>query len=221
MPALVRLPSIRTRFMWKCAPAMSDKDLELFHKEMADVKPLEAPAGSGRVVPEREITPGHLYRRESAQRSDALDATQLPTSFVEPVRPEAIISFKRDGIQNGVFRKLQRGEYSIEALLDLHGYTVEEARLELFRFVSECQRQNIRMLLISHGKGHRNKDQIPLIKSYLVRWLPLLSQVMAFHSAQKWHGGAGAVYVLLRKSEKAKADTMERLGLRSVKPDLS
>ena len=200
---------------------MSDKDLELFQKEMADVKPLKTPVGAEGVAPKREITPGHLYRRESAQRSNALDASRLPTSFVEPVRPEAIISFKRDGIQHGVFKKLQRGEYPIEAMLDLHGFSVEEARLELFRSVTECQAHNIRMLLISHGKGHRNKNQIPLIKSYLVRWLPLLPEVMAYHSAQKWHGGAGAVYVLLRKSDKAKAETMERLGLRSVKPDMS
>ncbi len=38
----------------------------------------------------------------------------------------------------------------------------------------------------------------------------MLGDVMGFHSAQKHHGGYGAVYVLLRKSEKAKLDNWEK-----------
>jgi DNA-nicking Smr family endonuclease len=76
----------------------------------------------------------------------------------------------------------------------------------------------VRSALISHGKGRGNKDGKPLLKSYLARWLPMFPEIMAFHSAQKWHGGAGAVYLLLRKSEKQKEKTRERLGLVSGKP---
>jgi DNA-nicking Smr family endonuclease len=89
----------------------------------------------------------------------------------------------------------------------------------VYSFIHECLRYDVRSALITHGKGQRNKDQIPLLKSFLARWLPLFPEVMAFHSAQKWHGGAGAVYVLLRKSEKAKAETRERLGLSAGKPE--
>jgi len=198
---------------------MSEDELDLFYKEMADVQPL--PRREERVLPrpDKSPSPGLLYRRESAQRAQGMDESRLPTAFVEPVRPEAIISFKRDGIQNGVFRRLQRGAYEIEAMLDLHGLTVEQARHEVYVFIHDCLRYDVRSALISHGKGRRNKDQIPLLKSFLARWLPLFPEVMAFHSAQKWHGGAGAVYVLLRKSEKAKAETRERLGLSSGKPE--
>lgn len=197
---------------------MSDEELDFFKREMADVEPLKRK--EPRHLRPRDVSsrPGQLYRREAAQRS-ATDESQLPTAFVDPVRPEAIIGFKRDGIQNGVFRRLQKGAYVIEAMLDLHGLTVEQARHEVHQFISDCLRHDVRSALISHGKGRRNKDQIPLIKSFLVRWLPMFPEVMAYHSAQKWHGGAGAVYVLLRKSEKAKAETRERLGLASGKPE--
>ncbi|HYE36367.1 DNA endonuclease SmrA [Methylocaldum sp.] len=196
---------------------MTDDDLKLFHQEMADVRPID---DSGRaILTQRETpTPGQLYRRESAQRGNAFDENRLPTAFVEFVHPEAVISFKRDGIQNGVFRKLQQGRYEIEAMLDLHGLTVEQARHEVYRFIRDCLRNDVRSALISHGKGRGNKEQKPLLKSYLTRWLPMFSEVMAFHSAQKWHGGAGAVYLLLRKSEKQKEKTRERLGLSSGKP---
>jgi len=199
---------------------MSDDELDFFRKQMADVRPLARGAESLiRRKDDSTTTPGVLYRRESAQRALRMDESHLPTAFVEPVRPEAIISFKRDGIQNGVFRRLQRGAYEVEAMLDLHGLTVEQARHEVYVFIHDCLRYDVRSALISHGKGQRNKDQIPLLKSFLARWLPLFPEVMAFHSAQKWHGGAGAVYVLLRKSEKAKAETRERLGLSSGKPE--
>jgi DNA-nicking Smr family endonuclease len=198
---------------------MSDEELEFFQKEMADVRPL---AHSGQPVPRREdksVHPGLAYRREAAQRARTMDESLLPTAFVAPVYPEEIISFKRDGIQNGVFRRLQKGAYEIEAMLDLHGLTLEQARHEVYQFIADCVRYDVRSALISHGKGRRNKDQVPLLKSFLARWLPMFPEVMAYHSAQKWHGGAGAVYVLLRKSEKAKAETRERLGLASGKPE--
>jgi DNA-nicking Smr family endonuclease len=103
-------------------------------------------------------------------------------------------------------------------MLDLHGLTVEQARHEVHRFIRDCVHYDVRSALISHGKGRNNKERQPLLKSFLARWLPMFPEVMAYHSAQKWHGGAGAVYVLLRKSEKAKDRTRERLGLSSGKP---
>jgi len=198
--------------------AMSDEELELFRREMADVQRLPesklARVGDVRGRP----TPGQAYRRESAQRGHRVDENSLPTAFVEFVHPEATISFRRDGIQDGVFRRLQRGTYDIEAMLDLHGMTVEVARHEVHQFIHDCMQYDVRSALISHGKGRNNKEQKPLLKSFLARWLPMFPEVMAYHSAQRWHGGAGAVYVLLRKTEKAKDKTRERLGLISGKP---
>jgi DNA-nicking Smr family endonuclease len=197
---------------------MNDEDWELFLKEMADVRPL--PPSGRPVAPEREApTPGQMYARQAAQRNTGFDENSLPTAFVQYVHPEAVISFRREGIQNGVFRRLMRGEYPIEAVLDLHGLTVEQARHEVYRFVYDCLRHDVRSALISHGKGRRNKDQTPLLKSFLSRWLPLFPEIMAYHSAQKFHGGAGAVYVLLRKTEKAKEKTRVKLGISSGKPE--
>lgn len=196
---------------------MNDEEFELFRKEMADVERL--PAAGRLIVRERaRPTPGELYRREAAQRGADFDENQLPTAYVDYVHPEATISFKRDGIQNGVFRRLQKGAYDIEAMLDLHGLSVEQARHEVHQFIRDCLHHDVRSALISHGKGRNNREQKPLLKSFLARWLPMFPEVMAYHSAQKWHGGAGAVYVLLRKSEKAKQKTRERLGLSSGKP---
>ena len=197
---------------------MNTEEWELFQKEMADVRPMGTPAETFPTGERPRPTPGQIYRRESAQRTRAFNENQLPTAFVEYVHPEATISFKRAGIQNGVFRRLQQGGYEVEAMLDLHGLTIEQGRHEVYRFIQDCLQFDVRSALISHGKGRRNKEGVPLLKSFLARWLPMFPEVMAFHSAQRFHGGAGAVYVLLRKSEKAKEATRERLGLSSGKP---
>lgn len=198
---------------------MADDDLTLFEQEMAGVQPLNKPAST--IVPTAPSapTPGQIYRREAAQRPPGFDENSLPTLFVEYVEPEAVISFRRDGIQHGVFQKLRQGGYAIDAMLDLHGLTVEQARRELYQFIGDCVRHDVRSALITHGKGRGNKEGKPLLKSFVARWLPLFPEVMAFHSAQKFHGGAGAVYVLMRKTEKQKQKTRERLGLTSPKPE--
>lgn len=197
---------------------MNTEETELFLKEMADVQPL---ADSGHTVLHRRpqaLTPGQTYRREAATRGQGFDENQLPTAFVETLHPEAVLSYRRAGIQNGVFRRLQRGGYDIEAMLDLHGLTVEQSRHEVYVFIQDCMRNDVRLALISHGKGRNNKEQRPLLKSFLARWLPMFPEVMAFHSAQRWHGGAGAVYLMLRKTEKQKEQTRVKLGLVSGKP---
>ena len=199
---------------------ISDDDLEYFSREMADVEPLKR---VDRVLPKPhfERTPGQRYRRDAAQRASSRDENFLTTAFVELVHPQAVLSFMRPGIQHGVFRKLRQGAYPIDAVLDLHQLTVEEARQQVFRFIRDCVAQDVRSALISHGKGGRHPDRpAALLKSYVAMWLPQLPEVMAFHSAQGFHGGTGAVYLLLRKSERQKQRTRQRLGLADAKPDV-
>lgn len=198
---------------------MKPEDKLLFEQEMKDVRPLKAEAVPSPKRPRDKPEPGTLYRRQAAQRPVDGDGNFLTTGFVEPVHPQAVLSFKRGGVQQGVFHKLQRGGYPIEATLDLHLMSLEEAREQVFEFIHDCVRLEVRTALINHGKGARGKDSQAMIKSYVARWLPQLQEIMAFHSAMGFHGGTGAVYVLLRKSEKAKDRARERLGLTSGKPE--
>lgn len=198
---------------------MTEDDLQAFAKEMADVSPLRTPDRILLPAP-AERTPGQDYRRQAAQQPTAHDENFLTTGFVELVHPQAVISYMRPGIQHGVFRKLRQGGYPIDATLDLHQMSVEQARREVFEFVHDCMRHDVRTALINHGKGGRDPDRpAAMIKSHVAKWLPLFPEVMAFHSAQGFHGGTGAVYVMLRKSERQKQRTRRRLGLIDGKPE--
>jgi len=174
-----------------------------FLEEMKDVRRLRKPNRAEITIP-RELTPGHLERQRAAVEKPLKDANPLTSEMVDPLTAHDILCWQRPGIQHGVFRKLRLGQYPIDARLDLHRITVEQARRDVFRFIGDCVRYGLRTVIILHGKGERNPDGVAQLKSYLAKWLPELADVLAFHSAQKHHGGTGAVYVMVRKSEREK-----------------
>ncbi len=184
-----------------------DEEDDLFQQEMAGVKPLpKKPV----VIPPRPSAPteSQLARREAAVADIRLDPNTLSTEYVEMVNPHDILEYKRNGVQEGVYRKLRLGKYASEAVLDLHRKSLQQARKEVFEFIQDSSRFGLRTIMILHGKGERS-DPPALLKSYVNKWLPSLPQVMAFHSAQKQDGGAGAVYVLLQKNESRKQENRE------------
>lgn len=123
--------------------------------------------------------------------------------------PEAMLgandylSFQRPGVQHGVFKNLRMGKYEIDAVLDMHRMTVDEARKNLWSFIRDCRENDVRTALITHGKGE-GRETPALLKSHVAYWLPQIEDVLAFHTAQKRHGSYGATYVLIRKSDKEK-----------------
>lgn len=188
---------------------MEEKDSDLFKAEIGDVKPLKK--GDKRALrSRRQDTPGQRARRLAALGA-AADDLQAPLSLeqVAAVAPNAVLSFQRPGVQHGVFRKLRLGQYQIEARLDLHRMTVAQAREALLRFMSDSLRYDVRCGLITHGKGE-GRPEPGKLKSCVAAWLPQLDEVLAFHSAQQHHGGTGATYVLIKKSEKKKQANWER-----------
>lgn len=150
------------------------------------------------------------HRRDMAQNLIEQAADPLAGEPVEMVEPLAELSFRRTGVQHGVYRNLRLGKYPLDARLDLHKMTVDHARREVYQFIKDCVQNDVRTALITHGKGEL-REQPALLKSCVAFWLPQIEEVLAFHSAQKPHGGLGATYVLLRKSERKKQETRDRL----------
>lgn len=186
---------------------MTPDNDDLFQQEMTGVKPLpQVPV----VVAPRPAAPtdAQLARREAAVADLRLDPNTLSTEYVEMVGPHDILAFKRDGVQEGVYRKLRLGKYASEASLDLHRKSLQEARSEVFEFIQDSVRFGLRTVMILHGKGERS-DPPALLKSYVNKWLPGLAPVMAFHSARQADGGVGALYVLLQKNETRKQQNRE------------
>lgn len=188
---------------------MQEDDLDLFQQEMSGVKPLNKNQQVTKQNAPRELTPGQLERRKAAERIHQDDLNYLSTEYVDLVEPYDEFSYKKDGVQDGVFRKLRLGKYDIEGRLDLHRKTVRESRVEVFDFIHDALQSEMRTLLIVHGIGNRSTPPA-ILKSYIKKWLSDIPQVLAYHTAQKQHGGFGATYVLLRKSERKKQENRDR-----------
>ncbi len=188
---------------------MSDE--ELFAQEMHGVTRLESNKIATNKV--EQETPGKRIRRKLAV-ADKMTVDPLASTEVPMLKSNDVLEYRREGVQHGVYKKLRMGRYDLDARLDLHRMSVEQARREVFRFIEECVRYELRTVIILHGKGDRNPDKVALLKSHLGVWLPQMDAVMAFHSALPQHGGTGAVYIMLRKGDTAKQKNRERHGLR-------
>lgn len=111
---------------------------------------------------------------------------------------EDSITFHRGGLQNKLLKKLVQGRLAVEKTLDLHRLTLSTALAQAESFLQYCQQQGCRLALMIHGKG--KKSDKPILKNALNHWLRTQDNVLAFHSARPKDGGAGAVYVLIKKS---------------------
>ena len=189
---------------------MSDDDSEFFKQQMGDVEPLKKSSDRVHLKKTTEQIPGLAERRKAAQQTVSESSHALASEeFIKQVKPRDVLSFKRDGVQHGVFKNLRLGKYSIDSRLDLHRMTVAQAQLQVSRFVNDCIRHDIRCALITHGRGE-NREKPALLKSCTNHWLREMDEILAFHSAQPQHGGTGATYILLRKSKEKSTENFER-----------
>ena len=175
-----------------------------------DIQPLSG-KGSAHIAKPVQITPGVLERRKAAQEEVVAESNILdPASIIEQVDPLAYLEFVRPGVQHGVYKNLRLGKYEIQSRLDLHRHTVEQARNALWHFVDDCHKHGVRCALVTHGKGE-GREQPARLKSCVNHWLRQFDQVLAFHSAQKTHGGVGATYILVKRDSAARRETGDKI----------
>lgn len=180
-----------------------DDDLIFFRNAMKDVKRIKQLPALKKVSAKKKsgLNSSHKFvsKSEKAHKTDK-DLLQLLSDPVEQsIAAEDKLFFKRPGPQSKVLKQLIRGEIARSACLDLHGMTIEQARLAAVHFLTECRQSNFRCVQIIHGKGQLSQTG-PKLKNHINYWLPQIPWVLAFSSAQPRDGGRGAIYILLAKS---------------------
>ncbi len=171
-----------------------DEEQELFREAVRDVRRLAKKA-------ERPARPKPVPETRF-KRTDEQDV--LKESLGSVADPAALetgdeLSFRRNGVPETILRKLRRGEYVVEAEIDLHGLTAVESRAELREFIGNAVQRNLTCVRIIHGKGRRSGPRGPVLKNVVNLWLRQSDRVTAFGSARGVDGGSGAVYVLLKR----------------------
>lgn len=123
-----------------------------------------------------------------------------PTTPLPPSLPPLPKTWKKEPLDLRVERNLSLGDVFIEAKLDLHGRSEQEAYEVFQAFIEKQSDRGKRMLLVITGKGGMEGSSI--LRANLPRWCnvpPFDASVMAVRTAAQHHGGDGAYYVLLRK----------------------
>jgi DNA-nicking Smr family endonuclease len=173
---------------------LTTEELVAWKNEIQDVKKLEQE--------EREIAiklNGSLPKIEDKK----FNSYNLPIAKNTNLPPINILKFgDLSGINNSMQKKIIKGEYKIDAKLDLHGYSRNEAYGTLMDFLNNSYQRKFRMLLVITGKGLNSPDPFSTIKESFFGWIQtwkMQDNFLYVNYAHNKHGGDGAFYILLKK----------------------
>ncbi len=176
-------------------PDSADNDNDLFRSEFTDIKPLE----QDKVVPDKKIVRQQKqrlakrtvpeYDRQTAASFTFSDIYQANLSQDGPMR------YCREDTPTHTLKRLRRGDFYPELVLDLHGLTRENAKLELSALIHTARKEHIDCVSLVHGIGQG------VLKNALPHYLVQHPHVLAFHQAPLEYGGHGALLVLIETEE--------------------
>lgn len=185
---------------------LSPEDTELWARVAGQARPLRKrrrPAEPPELPPEaRDAEPGRADAPAPPPRQQR-QAGAPARPALPPLAPGAA-----PGVDRRTADRLRRGQLPIQARLDLHGMTQDEAHAALSDFVPEARAAGLRTVIVVTGKGRRAGEGSGLtargvLWQMVPRWLngaDLRPHVLAFAHAQPRDGGDGALYVLLRRT---------------------
>lgn len=182
-------------------PAREPTEDELWRGATSGVEPL-AP-GPGTVAPPPPRPPPETFWHPDLEAIDALRALVSGEAPFDLADSDEFIEGRVAGLDHQVVRKLRRGDFAVQGHIDLHGMTRDEAKRAVDEFLRRSRSAGKRCVLVVHGRGLHSKDQLPVLKDALRAWLAsarFSRHVLAFASARPVDGGAGAIYVLLRRA---------------------
>lgn len=166
---------------------LSGDERRLWAEFARSIRPL-----SGRIVPAAPSPAGD---------SPPVRPPTSPTPAVPPAKPAAVPPLAP--LDRLVSRALARGRAFPDATLDLHGMTQAEAHARLMGFLRRAQASGSSLVLVITGRGRTGDgDGRGVLRRIVPLWLglpELRSVVLGFAEAGPRQGGAGAIYVRLRR----------------------
>jgi DNA-nicking Smr family endonuclease len=167
--------------------SLSDDERVLWSTITRSIAPLK---GRKRAEDAAEIAPAET--RSTARPAASPAATPPRRTTPPPLAP----------IDRRTKQRLARGATEIGGRLDLHGLTQAEAHAALARFLHSAQARDVKVVLVITGKGGSDGEGRGVLKRQVPLWLEgpeLRSLVIGYDDAGIGHGGAGALYVRVRR----------------------
>ncbi|MBY0510703.1 MAG: Smr/MutS family protein [Rhodospirillaceae bacterium] len=149
----------------------------------------------------RHPTPEDEDMAEEPRREKVSEAPFLETPQRAPVRPAPPLALGATAdMDRRTARRFQRGDMAVNGRIDLHGLTLDQAHGALTAFIRGAHARGARCVVVVTGKG--KGGSIGKIRNETPYWLnqaPLRPLILAVSEARHRDGGAGALYVLLKR----------------------
>jgi DNA-nicking Smr family endonuclease len=171
------------------AKKLSDEDRVLWNLVAHSTRPLKGRKPAEDDAPKPAAT-------EAKSTAAAKPAAASPSTPTPAKRQHVTHSLDRQTIE-----KLSKGRLPIEGRVDLHGMSQSEAHSLLLSFLQRAHAGGVRYVLVITGKGSSSGGE-GILRRAVPSWLatpPFRPLVSSHDFAARQHGGAGALYVRLRK----------------------
>jgi DNA-nicking Smr family endonuclease len=153
---------------------------EIFINAMHDVIPIN----KNKIAPKTNY---NINIKKTNYNSIQFDFKQ--SDFNTSYKPEEIIEIKKSGVD---LKHLETK--NIQYSIDLHELTIDQAGNKVYTAIEQCYTTQQRYLKIITGKGQK-----AILKTAVINWLTDNSKVLGFKTAPNSDGGAGCLYVLIKK----------------------
>jgi DNA-nicking Smr family endonuclease len=147
-------------------------------------------------------------RKDAPRKPPAPKKPEAPVpTFVAPRPPPVKSPPALAPLDKRTRSRVARGTVAIDRRIDLHGLTQAAAERRLESFLHAAQEDGAKVVLVITGKGKPDEDgrdgERGVLRRMVPMWLAspsLRGVVIGFEEAARNHGGAGALYVRIRRA---------------------
>ncbi|MDB5710221.1 MAG: mismatch repair protein MutS [Sphingomonas bacterium] len=180
---------------------LAPEEAALWARVMASVRPIEPGRAPAAIAPvAAQILPAKKAKPLKVVLAAPPTAAPKPAAKVRPA-----VGVTLDG---GWDRKLSRGVVEPDCTIDLHGHTLDTAYRLLDGALAQAIAAGDRVILLVTGRPPRADSERPhgrgAIRAAVGDWLNgsrHSGAIAAVRGAHPRHGGAGALYIVLRRSK--------------------
>ena len=162
------------------------------------IPPVALPAKTQKKRVLEKKTPANAKRSVNLRHNPTFKTDSANTGLV--TGPANLSQAFYAGIDRSSVKKLQQGKMVLEARIDLHGLSQLAAHQRLKHFIQKSRQEGLRTILVITGKGRAGRG---VLRENVPQWLsepPLSEAIIAFGASRPQDGGAGALYVRLKRA---------------------
>jgi DNA-nicking Smr family endonuclease len=186
---------------------LSREEIELWRQVTQTVAPIMGRASEARAPEAEPAPPLAMAANKHPENLTGFKAPFLPGYTPPPQLPASALA-PLSPIERRLRQRLSRGRAEVDAVMDLHGLRQDQAHGVLRQFLFTAQARGAKLVIVITGKGGRSSDlaswhsETGVLRRSVPQWLrapEMRGVVIGFEEAAQHHGGAGALYVRIRR----------------------